>query len=143
MSSYIDPCFGLIQRIWLSEKEGHSLLLVEETRERLQYLVFYQSDNGIWKVVREFAVGFPSPLALEVDATYGMILFAGYPVSGKLSPLLVIEEDGSSRWFLLYTLETGYWVLSEQYQLALTPVKEGLTNNCGTGKVKNGGNIGT
>ena len=104
MSSYIDPRFGLIKRIWLSEKEGHSLLLEEEAHERLQYLVLYQSDNGIWKVVRECAVGFPSPLALEVDATYGRILFVGYPVSGKLSPLLVIEEDGSSRWFLLYAL---------------------------------------
>ena len=142
MSSHIDPRFGLIQRIWLSEKEGHSLLLVEEARERLQYLVFYHSGNGIWKVIREFAVGFPSPLALEVDATYGRILFVGYPVSGKLSPLLVIEEDGSSRWFLLYTLEMGYWVLSEQYQLALTPAKEDLTD-CGTGKVERSGDIGT
>jgi hypothetical protein len=96
MSIYIDPRFGLVKRIWLSEKEGHPLLLVEEARERLQFLVIYQSDNGTWKVVWEFAVGFPSPLALGVGATYGRILFVGYPVSGKLSPLLVIEEDGSS-----------------------------------------------
>lgn len=109
MSRYIEPRFGSIRRIWPAVKEGCSLLFVEETRERLQYLVFYQGEDGNWKVVWEFAVGFPSPLALEVDAVYGRILFVGYPVAGGLSPLLVIEEDGNSRWYLLYALEQGYW----------------------------------
>lgn len=84
-------------------------LFVEETQGRLQYLVLYQCDDGLWKKFEEFAVGFPSHLALQVDAIYGAIFFVGYTVTGEIFPLLVIEEDGRNCWYLLYVLEKGYF----------------------------------
>ncbi len=111
-------------RVWPIVNEGCQFLFVEEAQGRVQYLVLYRCDDGLWKKPGEFAVGFPSPLALEVDAIHSTILFVGYPVAGGISPLLVIEEDLHHRWYLLYILEKGYWVLSKEFQVALAPLDE-------------------
>ncbi len=108
--------------------EGRCYLFVEETVGGLQYLVLYRYDDGSCNKVHEFAVGFPSPLAREVDSIYGTIQLVGYPVSGGVSPLLVVEEDARSRWYLLYKLENGYWVVSKQFQMSLASVGDGEAN---------------
>jgi hypothetical protein len=124
MSAYIEPRFGPVGRVWPIVNEGCQFLFVEEAQGRVQYLVLYRCDDGCWKKIGEYAVGFPSPLALEVDAIHSTIRFVGYPVAGGISPLLVIEEDSHQHWYLLYVLEKGYWVLSKEYQAALAPVDE-------------------
>ena len=119
MNAYIEPRFGTVVRVWPFVNEGCQYLFVEEAQGRVQYLVLYRCDDGLWKKFGEFAVGFPSPLALEVDAIHSSIRFVGYPVAGGISPLLVIEEDLHHRWYLLYVLDKGYWVVSKEYQVAL------------------------
>ena len=134
MSAYIEPRFGTVGRVWPVVSEGCHYLFVEETQERLHYTVLYQCNDGLCKKFGEFAVGFPSPLALEVDAMYSTIRFIGYSVAGGLSPLLVIEEDLCHCWFLLYTLEKGYWLLSKEFHMTLTPLDD---NEAGGGGVSN------
>lgn len=85
----------------------------------LEYVVFYHHYRGLWYLAEAFVMRDHIPHGTEIKPVYGEVEGLGFPCNWRRVLLLVVEEDENTRYWVLYKLENGVWVVARVFQVQL------------------------
>lgn len=121
MSNLLEPQFGLICRVWpLAILDGRSFHWVEEEAGRVHFAVLHMYDQGLWYAVEGYVLRNPNPYPAEVEPLRGRLLRVGYPVFRRDVTFLAIEESDGCRWWLIYSVVNGDYLLAREFQSSVS-----------------------